>query len=115
MKRTSVPPPIASIQSVNWPFLNIRITSTPLIVARAVRIDWKPSVGRIRRFSLPWKTALPCGALTREGKTHVRLELGPTPDEQAQKEIEEALDKGDMPAAKGRLEDINSKRARARA
>jgi hypothetical protein len=34
--------------------LNIRITSKPLIVARAVRIDWKPSVGRIRRLSLPW-------------------------------------------------------------
>ena len=29
----SVPPPTASIQCLNWPFLNIRITSKPLIVA----------------------------------------------------------------------------------
>ena len=39
-----------SIQNLNWPFLNIRIISKPLIVARAVRIDWKSSVGRIRRL-----------------------------------------------------------------
>ena len=32
-KDASVPPPTASIQSLNWPFLNIRITSKPLIVA----------------------------------------------------------------------------------
>src|SRR5512132_233176 len=32
MKRASVPPQIASIHGVNWPFLNIRITSKPLIV-----------------------------------------------------------------------------------
>jgi hypothetical protein len=31
--RASVPPPIASIHQVNWPFLNMRITSKPLIVA----------------------------------------------------------------------------------
>ena len=31
--RASVPSPIASIHQVNWPFLNIRITSKPLIVA----------------------------------------------------------------------------------
>ena len=54
IKRTSVPPPTASIHKLNWPFLNIRMTSKPLIVARAVRIDWKPSVGRIRRLSLLW-------------------------------------------------------------
>jgi hypothetical protein len=45
MKRASVLPQIASIYGANWPFLNIRITSKPLIVAKAVFIDWRPSVG----------------------------------------------------------------------
>jgi hypothetical protein len=33
-----------------WPFLNIRITEA---LDRGV-IDWKPSVGWIKRFSFPW-------------------------------------------------------------
>jgi hypothetical protein len=30
---TKDPPPIASIHAANWPFLNMRITSNPLMVA----------------------------------------------------------------------------------
>ena len=52
---------------------------------------------------------------TRNGKSHVELSLRLTPDEHAQKGIEQALDKGDTVAAEDRLKDINSKRARARA
>jgi hypothetical protein len=33
MKRASVPPAITSIHGVIWPFLNIRITPKPLMVA----------------------------------------------------------------------------------
>jgi hypothetical protein len=54
MKDASVPSHTTSIQSLNWPFLNIRITSNPLIVACADFIDWKPSVGLIKRFTFPW-------------------------------------------------------------
>jgi hypothetical protein len=38
-KHASVRPPTASIQKSNWRFGNMRITSKPLIVAYAVRID----------------------------------------------------------------------------
>jgi hypothetical protein len=47
MKRTSVPPPIASIQNRNWPFRNMRISSKPAMIARADRVDLKPRIGRI--------------------------------------------------------------------